>query len=175
VSSGSPDRAALLDALMTALQRASGTGVLLSQTVADRVGMNPTDLEVLDILFRAGPVTAGQLATLTGLTTGAVTGLIDRLEAGGFARRERDLADRRRVIVHANPEAGQRIAPLFDALARAMHDLAARYTDAELATILDFTDRADHLTHERIDALREEAAAAKTARTEDAGQGESHG
>lgn len=161
MSSGSPDHAALVDALMAALQRASGTSVLLSQTVADRVGMNPTDLEVLDILFRAGPVTAGQLATLTGLTTGAVTGLIDRLEAGGFAHRERDLADRRRVIVHPNPEAGQRIAPLFDALARSMHELAARYTDAELAAILDFTDRADRLTHERIAALREEAAAAK--------------
>src|SRR5687768_10615436 len=79
----------------------SARSVMFLQAVAGRLGLSAIELKCLDLALRAGPepLTAGRLATLTGLTTGAVTGVVDRLEEGGFVRRERDPDDRRRVIV----------------------------------------------------------------------------
>src|SRR5262249_52764934 len=89
-----------------------------------------------DFIARADhPVTAGELATLTGLTTGAITGVIDRLETAGLARRERDPQDRRRVVVDAVPTAKERVAPLFEALRKASLKQAAQYSDQELEII----------------------------------------
>src|SRR5260370_19239740 len=79
-------------ALNAAMRDVSGQGVLYSQAVAERLGMNSTDLECLDHISR-GPLTAGRLAELTGLTTGAITGVIDRLERAGLARRQRHPCD----------------------------------------------------------------------------------
>src|SRR5215813_7664872 len=102
----------LVAALNRAMRDASGQGVLYSQAVAERLGINSTDLECLDSVVLRGPLTAGELADATGLTTGAITGVIDRLERAGFARRERDKDDRRRVLVRAQQAAIKRIAPL---------------------------------------------------------------
>ncbi|MBA2518706.1 MAG: MarR family transcriptional regulator, partial [Chloroflexia bacterium] len=63
----------------------TGQSVLFSQAIADQVGLNPTDLEALEVLLRQGPLTAGKLAEITGLTTGAITGVVDRLERKGYA------------------------------------------------------------------------------------------
>jgi DNA-binding MarR family transcriptional regulator len=93
----------LVAALNHAMRDASGQGVLYSQAVAERLGINSTDLECLDIIVMRGPVTAGELARATGLTTGAITGVIDRLDRAGFAKREHDAADRRKVLVRALP------------------------------------------------------------------------
>src|SRR5215470_11755945 len=84
------DRVTLLAALDRQMRESSGLGVVFSQTVADRLGMASSDLECLDFIALRGVATAGELAEATGLTTGAVTGVIDRLEKAGFARRERD-------------------------------------------------------------------------------------
>src|SRR5262245_58816371 len=92
-------RAALEAALELALRETSAQTVLFSQAVADHVGLNATDLEALDLLVRHGAMTAGRLAELTGLTTGAVTGLVDRLERRGYVRREAHPSDRRSVVV----------------------------------------------------------------------------
>src|SRR6266581_7672060 len=73
--------------------------VLYTQAVAEQVGLNLTDLSCTGILTVEGPVTAGRLAELTGLTTGAITGAIDRMERAGYVRRESDPNDRRRVVV----------------------------------------------------------------------------
>jgi DNA-binding MarR family transcriptional regulator len=155
VSSPGGDRAELTAALVLALRDASGKSVLFSQAVADRVGMSPTDLESLELLVRHGPMTAGQLAKRTGLTTGAVTGLIDRLERHGYARREPHPSDRRSVIVRPLTEEAERdLGPAFVSLDRAMHELLARYSDAEIATILDFMARTAEISSEQIAALR---------------------
>lgn len=153
------DRAAIGDALITALRNASGKSVLLSQAIADRVGMHPTDLESLDLLIRGGPMTAGQLAERTGLTTGAVTGLIDRLERHGYARRERHPSDRRSVLVRPLIDNAERdLGPAYAAINQTMHELLARYSDEELAIILDFMTRAAAATDEWIAALRATAS-----------------
>src|SRR4028118_2100776 len=110
------------------MQKLIAEVVLFNQAVADRLGMNPTDLQCLNILSETGPVAAGQLAQETGLTTGAVTGVIDRLERAGYAWRERDPKDKRRVIVHPLPErAGHEIGPLYASLGRAFAGRGSRY------------------------------------------------
>ena len=89
-------------------------------------------------------MTAGRLAELSGLTTGAITGVINRLEQAGFVRREQDPTDRRRVIVHAVPDsaAARKAAKFFEGMANASVALCDRYSDADLALILDFVSRA---------------------------------
>jgi DNA-binding MarR family transcriptional regulator len=137
-----PDRKALAAALEQAMRKASAQGVLFSQLVAMRLGMNSTDLECLDIIALRGPVTAGELAASTGLTTGAVTGVIDRLEKLGFARRDSDAADRRKVLVCSQPAALRRIGPLFEPMQRAFNAAIAGYSEKELGLLLEFLTRA---------------------------------
>jgi DNA-binding MarR family transcriptional regulator len=141
MSSRTKKRRQLEAALNAAMRDASGQGVLYSQAVAGRLGMNSTDLECLDHILR-GPVTAGRLASLTGLTTGAITGVIDRLERSGLAQRESDPEDRRKTVVRALPAVLERIAPLFEPMERAAMAVLSKYRDDELALILNFLTRA---------------------------------
>ena len=158
MSSPPLDRRAIEAALDQALRETSAQSVLFSQAVADRVGMNPTDLESLDILARNGPMTAGRLAEMTGLTTGAITGLIDRLERRGYARREPHPTDRRSVIVKPLTENAERDLGLaYVAMSEAMDELMSRYNDDDLATILDFMTRAATITAEQIARIRSNA------------------
>ena len=129
--------------------------ILFHQAVADRLGMNVTDHKCADILLRSGPMTAGELARRTGLTTGAITGVIDRLERSGFVRRAKDADDRRRVIIEPLTQRIEReIGSLFQSMARAMADLCGHYTTQELAVIRDFTARAHQGAYEEIRKLR---------------------
>jgi DNA-binding MarR family transcriptional regulator len=107
------------------------------------VGLNPTDLGSLCLLLLHGPAPAGRLAELTGLTTGAVTGVIDRLEEGGFVRRELDTADRRKVIVVPDPARVDRdLFPHFPSLQRARGaSFYDDFSDAELERIAQFFSR----------------------------------
>jgi DNA-binding MarR family transcriptional regulator len=124
--------------------------VMLSHAIASRLGISPADLETMDILSANGPLTAGRLAELTGLTTGAITGVVDRLERSGFVRRQRDANDRRRVIVHLVADRARKIEKLFVPLARAMAELSERYSDEELALMVDYTRRGNAITLDHI-------------------------
>ena len=141
MSRGEPNRSKLAQELDEAMRKASAQGVLFSQLVARRLGISSTDLECLDVIALRGPVTAGELAAATGLTTGAVTGVIDRLEQSGFALRERDDSDRRKVLVRALPAVEHRITPLFEPMQRAMSAATAGYRENELALFIDFLTR----------------------------------
>ncbi|MBO9710238.1 MAG: MarR family transcriptional regulator [Caulobacter sp.] len=134
-------RDALLWRLQAALREASGQGVLISQAIAGRVGLNPSDLECLDLIQLKGPRTAGELARATGLTSGAITGLVDRLERAGYVAREDDPADRRRVVVRVRPESLAVLNALYAPLQAAAQDLNASYSDADLALIVGFMER----------------------------------
>jgi DNA-binding MarR family transcriptional regulator len=124
------------------MREASGMGVLFSQAVAERLGINSTDLECLDLVLMQGPMTAGSLARLSGLTSGAITGVIDRLERAGLARREADPADRRKVLVAPAPQAETRAVPLGAPMEKAMIRVLDAYSDAELALFINFFGRA---------------------------------
>ena len=141
-SRDNPERKALIDALNNAVREVSGLGVLFSQALSERLGVNSTDLECLDLVLLRGPLTAGELAEATGLTSGAITGVVDRLERAGYARRERDPGDRRKVLVRALADVEARVAPLSQPMERAMRAALEAYSDAELRLILDFLTRA---------------------------------
>ena len=141
MSSKAKRRQKLQAALNAAMRDVSGQGVLYSLAVAERLGMNSTDLECLDHVSR-GPVSAGRLAELTGLTTGAITGVIDRLEREGLARREPDAHDRRKTLVRALPAVAERVAPLFEPMERMAMAVLAKYRNEELALLLNFLNAA---------------------------------
>jgi|SRR5882724_10093718 len=131
-------RAALMQELEHAVRKSSALGVIFGQTVANAVGVASSDLECLDFLNIEGRVTAGRLAELTGLTTGAITGVIDRMEKVGLVRRERDEEDRRKVYVAIVPEALARIGRYYEPLQKAVTKDWEGYTDAELRLLLRF-------------------------------------
>jgi DNA-binding MarR family transcriptional regulator len=121
--------------------------LISSFEASEDVGLNATDLGALCLLLLRGPTPAGRLAELTGVTTGAITGIVDRLEKGGFVRREADPADRRRVIVVPDASRVERdLFPHFSSLMRAAN---ARfydgYTLAELELIARFLARLSSL------------------------------
>jgi DNA-binding MarR family transcriptional regulator len=117
-------------------------------------------MQVIDVLNLTGPMTAGQLADLTGLTTGAITGMINRLEEAGLVRRERDPSDGRRVIVRLVPDKDemQKIDSIFDSLGDAWDDMASHYDDEQLAFLLEFLKRSNALSRKEIVRLREASA-----------------
>ena len=122
-----PKRDELLHDLTLAGRRLSTATILFHQAVADRLGLNLTDHKCVDLLLLNGPLTAGELARLTTLTTGAITAALDRLERAGFVKREDDPEDRRRVVVRAVPGGVEAIRPLFDSFSARLDGLAARY------------------------------------------------
>ena len=126
--------------LENALRRSSAQGVIFGQTVANTVGISGSDLDCLDFLNLEGRVTAGRLAEVTGLTTGAITGVVDRLENAGFVRRERDETDRRKVFIVVVPETTAKIAQFYVPMQQAMHKLWSSYSDAELKLLLRFAN-----------------------------------
>ena len=110
----------------------------MDQTIADALGLNRTDAQCMDIITRAGPVTPGALAERIGLTAGAVTTILDRLEKGGWIRRRHDTQDRRRILVERNDVKARRVGHLYTDLQRGTEQLAERYSDAQLEVIVEF-------------------------------------
>jgi DNA-binding MarR family transcriptional regulator len=108
--------------------------------IAEGLGLSVADHKALDLVCTAGSMTAGQLAELTSLTSGAVTGLVDRLEHAGVVRRERDPQDRRRVIIQPSSNV-RSLTAIFQSLTRALGEVCSEYTQEELTTILEFVER----------------------------------
>lgn len=141
MSSRRGSRKELVATLDAAMREVSGLGVLYSQAVAGRLGINSTDLECLGHVASEGPLAAGALAEATGLTTGAITGVIDRLERAGFVQREADPSDRRKVMVRALPAAREEVEPLFGPMQRAAATALSSYRVEELTLLVDFLAR----------------------------------
>jgi DNA-binding MarR family transcriptional regulator len=132
--------------------------VLLSDLVATRVGLNSTDLECLDLLYLAGATTAGRLSAHTGLTSGATTAAIDRLEHAGFVTRRRDARDRRVVLVEVVETSAKLIYPFYRPLVRRMGKVNARYPATQLATVLQYLTDAIEATAEHVSWLQTQPA-----------------
>lgn len=142
--------------LTTALRVASAQGLLVSQAVAAKVGLNTTDLECLDIIQTGDLVSAGEIARKTGLTTGAVTSLLDRLEKAGYVKRQADPKDRRRVLIVIQPERLRPLVEIYAPLQAAMEALYRDYPDADLLTIADFTERAAAVSSDFVRSLSDD-------------------
>lgn len=133
----------------------SAHSALYSQAVAERVGITATELETLELFNLYGAMTPGRLAELTGLTTGGVTRLIDRLERGGFVRREPDPEDRRRVILQPlQRENEARVHPYFASFAERMHQLWSTYPEQYLGVFLDYARRTREIMQDEAAKLR---------------------
>jgi DNA-binding MarR family transcriptional regulator len=125
-----------------AVRNLIANAVLFNHQVAQRVGLGASDAQFMHLLQLHGPLTPGRLAELSGLTTGTVTGVIDRLEDAGFVRRERDASDRRKVIVTLDEEhLWREMAPLYAGQAESLARVAGGYDDDQLALIADFLER----------------------------------
>ena len=125
-----------------AVRNLIANAILFNHQVAQRVGLGASDAQFMHLLQLHGPLTPGRLAELSGLTTGTVTGVLDRLEATGFVRRERDESDRRKVIVKLNEERlWSAMAPLYAGQAESLAAVAGAYDAEQLEVIADFLDR----------------------------------
>ena len=142
--------------LVRELRQFTGLSASIFRAAAARMEMTVTDVQVLDILESLGPTTAGQLADLTGLTTGAITGMINRLEEAGFVNRERDPNDRRRVIVHlTRDKSAKEVGSIFTSLERSWNEIASQYNNEQKAFLLEFLRNSNAVTRNEIVRLRE--------------------
>jgi DNA-binding MarR family transcriptional regulator len=142
------ERTEMLDRFSGEIRKLSASVVLYASSVARTVGMNSSDMECAQIVARTGPITAGKLSELSGLTTGAITGVVDRLERAGWAKRVSDPKDRRRVIVQPMPRRPEYIEGLYESYGRKVLNLLADYDDRDLALVLGFMERLSRINFE---------------------------
>ncbi len=141
---------------LRALQLASD---LMDQSFADFVGINRNDLRCIDIVDQKGRMTAGDLAREAGLTTGAVTALVDRMEAAGLLQRAYDPADRRKVWVELTTEAKKLGDEVYGPLNRTGASHLDSMSDQQLFTIIGFLEVSRRITMESVEAIRGRTAA----------------
>ena len=148
-------RKELIEAIGMMGRQNSTRTVLFHAAIAERLGLNPSDHKCADLLLaEPGPVTPGRLAELTGLTAGAITGVLDRLEKAKFVVREHDREDRRRILVRLTPERMPDVGALFAPLSAGMTELCSQYSAVELALILDFMRGTGRVFQEAAETLR---------------------
>lgn len=136
------DRESLICHLMWNSRRLSALSTLFAMSTADHLGMNLSDMLCLGILSGTGPITPGQLADMIGLSSGSVTGLIDRLERLNLVRRERDEQDRRRIVLHLNTGRAEEIGHAFVPMLESGWQHLEQFTDDELGVIFRYIDGA---------------------------------
>ena len=135
-----PRRPELIAQVTQALRSMSGQLARLNQTVGSGVGLSVGDLGVLELVDRVGPLTPSRLTELSGLSPATMTGVLDRLEAEGWVRRERDAEDRRKVNIFA--VARRRLVQrYYGGMQRRLHQICAGYTDDQLVLVVDFLTR----------------------------------
>jgi len=122
--------------------------VFLHQAIAQTFGLNATDTRCLDLInsHSEGVVPAGRLSDLTGLTTGAITHILDRLEKRGIIERVRDSQDRRRVSIRVRGESVKPLLPKYEALGKAYMALIEHYSDTELMVITGYMEKMSEMT-----------------------------
>src|SRR5215468_4528074 len=153
--SGRRERADLEVAFAAGLRRTGSLMQLMGTAAAEKIGINATDLNCLNILSFSGRMTAGELARATGLTTASITGVVDRLEEAGFVTRERDPHDRRRVVIQVVLERAIRdVASVFLPMIQDWQKVAAHYSDDELRLIVDFYGRMEEVFRKHLARLR---------------------
>jgi DNA-binding MarR family transcriptional regulator len=139
----------LVKAVIKGLRNLGTRMVLFQQKAAHSLKVVHTDFKTADILNETGPLTAGELSKVTGLSTGSVTALVDRLEHEGFVRREKDSNDRRRVMIVPVDVKQEVIKQHYSPLNKAMIELCSNYNMEELSLIMDFINRTIQI-HEQV-------------------------
>jgi DNA-binding MarR family transcriptional regulator len=144
----------IITALSEELRNHSTATILFHESIATKLGLNLTDHKCLDVITKNHPITAGHLSKLTGLTTGAITGVLDRLEKERYINRVKDPQDKRRVFIHINSEKVEKnISPLFRSFGEELDQILSRYDDKELQNVLDFIRRCNYLLNELAEKM----------------------
>lgn len=146
----------LIPEILGAFQELSTTAIYFHQAIAEHLGLNQTDHKCLSILHQYGPLTAGGLGERLHVTTGAVTGVIDRLEKAEYVRRIKDPNDRRRLIIEPIPKKAAEISKVFRTLDEATTQALNKYTEKELEVILDCVSQMKEMSQGFIKTLRQD-------------------
>ncbi|MET8684326.1 MarR family winged helix-turn-helix transcriptional regulator [Streptomyces sp. NPDC004732] len=148
-------RGLLMSELSVESRRYMASYALFNQAVADHLALHPTDVQCLNLLgLEGGPVTTGRVAELTGLTTGSATRLVDRLEKAGYVVRERDTADRRRVLVATVPEKVAEFGRMWGKLSGGWYELFEGLDDDELALLIGHMRRTVEFSGAQVERIR---------------------
>lgn len=132
-------RTELLSAVTTAARRHHAAYTLFNQALADRLGLHPTDLQCMSLLdLEPEPLTTGEIAKLTGLTSGSATRLVDRLERANLVERRPDPLDRRKALVSLTTQRDGPLETAWDEPGNAFAEALQGFTDAELVVIERF-------------------------------------
>jgi DNA-binding MarR family transcriptional regulator len=150
------NREEIIRTIIDRLREMSTETIIFHQAVAEELGLYITDHKCMDIIHRYGAMPAGRLGEMTGLTTGAITGMIDRLEKAGYVRRANDPKDRRKTIVEPvrNKKLERRIEMIFTPLHERMHKFLSSYSDTELTFLFDAMTKLIEQTREESKRLR---------------------
>jgi DNA-binding MarR family transcriptional regulator len=145
----------LIGELISEFRAAGNQDSAFDNLAAERLGLNRTDLHCINIIENSGGLTAGELAAEAGLTTGAVTGVLDRLERAGYARRVPDPDDRRRVKLEVTPKFYSRAGKIWGPVAAEWASrLGGRFTADELERVIEFLRTTSELSREHLERLR---------------------
>jgi DNA-binding MarR family transcriptional regulator len=131
-----PARAQLHETVIRCLRQFIAGSILYNQQIADRVGLRLTDMQCINVLELMGPSTPKELARFTGLTTGGVTVMLDRLEKGGYLKREPNPRDRRSVLVHLNPAKVKKMQAFYGEINQRMATLLDETPERELRSVV---------------------------------------
>ena len=135
------DRAQLHETVISCLRQFIAGSILYNQQIADRVGLRLTDMQCINALDLMGPSTPGELARFTGLTTGGVTVMLDRLEKGGYLKREPNPRDRRSVLVHLNSAKVKKMQTFYGEINHRMAALLDETPERELRSVVNLLSK----------------------------------
>jgi DNA-binding MarR family transcriptional regulator len=153
------EREELIRDLNVEVRRYQNAQDAFDDAAAERLGINRTDQRCMDILDLNGQMTAGQLAAESGLSTGAVTTLLDRLERAGYVRRVRDTVDRRRVLVELTDEARKRAWEIWGPIAEEANDGWANVSDEQLLFLREFLVGSQEFLARHLERIKNEPSA----------------
>lgn len=147
----------LMDELNQEVQRTGTLTVLHTNAIAEKIGLSATEFEALDIISRRQPMSAGNLSRCCGLTTGAITGLVDRLERAGFVRRAVDPRDRRRVLLEPieDPDVNRKVRDLYRPISEMFDSTMKKYTPEQLAFLIELQKTMNDSTERIIADLQQ--------------------
>jgi DNA-binding MarR family transcriptional regulator len=152
-----PSREELFGRLSLAIRQSQNTSDAFDEHVAERLGINRTDLRALDVLDQRGAISAGELAAAMHLSSGAITTLLDRLERGGYATRRRDTEDRRRVLVELSPKMQKLAEPFYEPLYYGTLRLLEPHSDEQIQAMIDILERGRELVEAELARMEAEA------------------
>ena len=124
------------------------SNVLFRNAVGERLGLNVTDMECLGLLFHKEIATPSELARHTGLTSGATTAMLDRLENSGLIERRPNPSDRRGTLIVLLDSGKKKVGPWFASARQAQDELVSSYTESELNVLADFFEKSTRMWEE---------------------------